>query len=76
MMSALTFVAKTFRQNFLFRFYKHYIIDSIIIVKKFGFEELVRKRGMKFLYIIIGYYTVRDTLIYIVIPYCVARGLF
>lgn len=75
-MSALTFVAKTLRQNLVFRLYKYYIIDSIMIVKKFGFKELVRKRGMKFLYVIIGYYTVRDTLLYIVIPYCVARGLF
>lgn len=75
-MSALTFVAKTLRQNFLFRLYKHYVIDSIILVRKFGFKELVRKRGVKFLYIIIGYYAVRDTLIYIVIPYCVASGLF
>ncbi|MGH7597695.1 MAG: hypothetical protein ACREOI_15200 [bacterium] len=74
-MSALTFVAKTFRQNFLFRFYKYYIIDSIVIVKNSGFKELVRKRGAKFLFIIIGYYAVRDTLLYIVIPYCVARGL-
>jgi hypothetical protein len=56
--------------------YKYYIIDSIIIVRKFGFKELVRKRGAKFLYIIVGYYAVRDTLFYIVIPYCVARGLF
>jgi hypothetical protein len=76
MMSASTFVAKTLRQNLVFRLYKYYIIDSIIIVKKFGFKELVRKRGVKFFYIIFGYYLVRDTLIYIVIPYCVARGLF
>jgi hypothetical protein len=75
-MSTLTFVAKTLRQNLVFRSYKYYIIDSIIIVKKFGFKELVRKRGMKFFYIIFGYYLVRDALIYIVLPYCVARGLF
>ena len=75
-MSAITFVAKTLRQNFLLRLYKYYIIDSILIIKKFGFKELVRKRGMKFFYIIIGYYLVRDTLVYILIPYCVTKGLF
>lgn len=75
-MSAFTFVAKTFRQNFLLRLYKYYIIDSILIVKKSGFKELIRKRGIKFFYIIFGYYLVRDTLVYIVIPYGVASGLF
>ena len=74
-MSAVTFVAKTIRQNFLFRLYKYYIIDSIIIIKKFGFKELIRQRGMKFFYIIFGYYLVRDTLLYVIIPYCVTRGL-
>lgn len=75
-MSAITFAAKTLRHNFLFRLYKYYIIDSILIVKNSGLEALIRKRGMKFFYVIIGYYLVRDTLIYIVLPYCVARGLF
>ena len=74
-MSAITFAVKTLRQNFLFRLYRYYIIDSILIVKNSGFKALIRKRGVKFFYVIIGYYLVRDTLIYIVIPYCIARGL-
>lgn len=74
-MSAITLAVKTLRQNFLFRLYRYYIIDSILIVKNSGFKALIRKRGMKFFYVIIGYYLVRDTLIYIVIPYCIARGL-
>lgn len=75
-MSTLTFVAKTARQNFLFRLYKHYIIDSILIVKQSGCKALLRQRGWKFFGIIIAYYTVRDTLLYLVIPYCVAGRLF
>jgi len=31
-MSAMTLVVKTFQQNFLFRLYKQYIIDSILKV--------------------------------------------
>lgn len=75
-MSALTFVAKTFRHNFLFKLYKYYVIDSILIIKEFGFKTLLRRRGLKFVLVIVGYYLARDTIIYILIPYGVARGLF
>ena len=59
----------------LFRFYKYYIIDSIIIVKNHGLKELFKRRGWKFLLIIVSYYAVRDTVIYIIIPYLVAKGI-
>jgi hypothetical protein len=72
----LTLIAKTVRQNFLFRLYRYYIIDSILIVKKFGFKELLRRRGLKFFLVIVTYYLVRDTLIYIIMPFCIAKGLF
>jgi len=75
-MIMITLIAKTIRQNFLFRLYKHYIIDSILIVKEFGFKELLRRRGWKFFLVIVGYYLVRDTLVYIIIPFCIAKGLF
>jgi hypothetical protein len=51
------------------------IIDSVLIIKNHGFRELARRRGKRFFYAIIGYYTVRDTLIYLVIPFCFAKGL-
>lgn len=75
-MSTLTFVAKTLRHSFLFRLYKHYVIDSILIIKEFGFKALLRRRGLKFVLVIVAYYLVRDTILYILIPYGVARGLF
>jgi len=59
----------------LFKFYKYYIIDSIIIVKKHGLKELFKRRGWKFLLIIVSYYAVRDSLIYIIIPYLIAKGI-
>ena len=59
----------------LFKFYKYYIIDSIIIVKNHGLKELFKRRGWKFLLIIVSYYAVRDTVIYIIIPYLVAKGI-
>lgn len=74
-MKALTLVTNGVRQNLVFRLYKHHIIDSILIVKQHGFKELIRQKGWKVVGVVVGYYLVRDTLVYVVIPYCVARGL-
>ena len=74
-MTALTPIAEAVQQNALFRFYKHTIIDSALILKRYGFRELVRQRGWRFLLAILAYYLVRDTILYVVIPLCVARGL-
>jgi len=62
-------------KNILVRFYKYYIIDSILIVKREGFKALLKKRGWKVFAVVIGYYTIRDTLVYIVIPYLVAKNI-
>lgn len=59
----------------LFRLYKYYIIDSIMIAKNHGIKELFKRKGWKFLLIVISYYAVRDTLIYLVIPYLAAKGI-
>ena len=71
-MTTLTIPAVV-QQNTLFRLYKHTIIDSAFILKRYGFRELVRQRGWKFL--LAAYYLVRDTILYLAIPLCVARGL-
>lgn len=52
------------------------MIDSLLIVKRHGLRELFRQRGWKFVAGVVAYYLVRDTLLYIVLPLCVARGLF
>jgi len=62
-------------KNILVRFYKYYIIDSILIVKREGFKALLKKRGWKVFAVVIGYYTIRDTLVYIVIPYLIAKNI-
>lgn len=71
----MSVAVNTLRKNLLVRFYKHYVIDSIVIVKQHGFKELIHRRGKKFLFAVIGYYAVRDTLVYIVIPFWLARGV-
>lgn len=75
-MKTFTFVNSVAQKNLLFRSYKHYIIDSILVVKNHGFKELVRQRGKKFFIGVIGYYAVRDSIVYIIIPLCIAREIF
>lgn len=75
-MKSLAIISSIIQQSILFRFYKFYIIDSILIVKRSGFKELIRQRGWRVFWIVGGYYLVRDTLVYIIIPYCIARGIF
>lgn len=75
MAMALRLVNKL-KSNFLFGLYKYYIIDSVLIIKREGFKTLIKKRGTKFIYIIIGYYAVRDSIIYLLVPYLIAQGIF
>ena len=63
-------------KNFIIRFYKYYIIDSILIVKREGFKSLLKKRGWKVFAVVIGYYAVRDTILYIIVPLLIAQGIF
>lgn len=63
-------------KNFIIRLYKYYIIDSILITKREGFKALLRKRGWKVLAFIIGYYAVRDTLLYVIVPLLIAKSIF
>jgi len=71
-MKVISIVAHKF---ILVKLYKYYIIDSIIIVKNHGLKELFNRRGWKFLLIIVSYYAVRDSVIYIIIPYLIAKGI-
>lgn len=63
-------------KNILIRFYKYYILDSILIVKREGFKALIKKRGWKVFAIVIGYYSIRDTIVYIIVPLLIAKGIF
>jgi len=61
--------------NVIFRLYKTYIIDSIIIIRKDGFKALFAKRGKRFVMVIVLYYLIRDTILYILIPALVAMEI-
>jgi hypothetical protein len=74
-MSAVSAAVAVVQQNPLFGLYKHYIIDGVVIAKRHGFKELIRRRGWKFLLLIAGYYLVRDSILYVAIPLYLAHGL-
>lgn len=63
-------------KNIFVRLYKYYIIDSILIVKREGFKALLKKRGWRVFAVIISYYALRDGIIYVLIPFLVAQGIF
>lgn len=75
MQPTMTIINKYASKNIIVRFYKYYIIDSIIIVKKEGFKSLLKKRGWKIFAVVAGYYILRDTILYILIPYLAARNI-
>lgn len=58
------------------RLYRYAVLDSLRIVKAGGLRELLRQRGWRFALGVIGYYLVRDTLLYVALPLAVARGVF
>ena len=41
-----------------------------------GFKGLVRRYGWKVLALVLVYYLVRDTLLYLILPYLIARNFF
>ncbi|HKI79789.1 MAG TPA: hypothetical protein VKA26_14710 [Ignavibacteriaceae bacterium] len=62
-------------KNILIKLYKYYFIDSIIIAKREGFKSLLKKRGWKVFAIVVGYYAVRDSIVYLLIPYLITNNL-
>ena len=76
MNTVLTTINHLAAKNFIIRLYKYYIIDSILIAKREGFKAVLRKRGWKVLAIVIGYYAVRDTILYVIVPLLITRGIF
>jgi hypothetical protein len=45
------------------------------IYKKEGFKGIVKKGGWKILFYFFMFYLIRDTIIYILLPYLVVKGV-
>ena len=46
------------------------------VYKKDGFRGLVKKGGWKLLFYFFMFYLIRDTFLYILIPYLIGKGIF
>lgn len=44
--------------------------------RQLGWSGLVRKRGWTFVLLFICVYVIRDTILYLLIPFAIAAGLF
>lgn len=43
--------------------------------RRFGWKGLLRKRGWRLVALVVVYYLVRDTILYILIPLAIAAGV-
>ena len=46
------------------------------VFKEQGFKALVKEYGWKLVLAVFMYYLIRDSILYILIPYLIAKGLF
>ena len=46
------------------------------VFKEYGFKGLVKKYGLKLVLAVFMFYLIRDSILYILIPYLIAKGLF
>ncbi len=45
------------------------------IFRKEGFKGIIKKKGLKILLLFIFAYLIRDTFLYIIIPYLIMKGI-
>ena len=57
------------------RLYRYVVLDSLVILRRHGARELLRRRGWRFAGAVLGYYLVRDILLYVLLPLWLARSL-
>jgi hypothetical protein len=52
-----------------------FIREYVAIWRREGFKALLKKKGWRVVALIIVYYLIRDSILYIFIPYMIAKGL-
>tara|TARA_B100001996_G_scaffold381587_1_gene371318 strand:- start:1146 stop:1343 length:198 start_codon:yes stop_codon:yes gene_type:complete len=59
--------------SFLNNLIPNFVKENIIYLKKNGFKKTIKKLGWKVLFLIFIFYLIRDGILYIIIPYFVAK---
>ena len=49
--------------------------EWIDIIKQDGIKSFIKQKGWKVVALIVGYYIVRDTILYIIIPYLIINNI-
>ena len=52
-----------------------FLAKYVVIFKKSGFKGLIKEGGWKLLFLFFMYYLIRDSILYILIPYLVVKGI-
>tara|TARA_B110000444_G_scaffold32742_1_gene27966 strand:- start:63 stop:257 length:195 start_codon:yes stop_codon:yes gene_type:complete len=53
-----------------------FLQEYIAVFKEDGFKGVLRKGGWKILFYFFMFYLIRDSILYILIPYLVIKGFF
>ncbi len=53
-----------------------FLEEYIAVFKEDGFKGVLRKGGWKILFYFFMFYLIRDSILYILIPYLVVKGFF
>lgn len=53
-----------------------FISDSVEIFRDSGFKGLIKEKGWKFVFYFFMFYLIRDSIIYILIPYLIGKPIF
>ena len=53
-----------------------FLEEYIAVFKEDGFKGVVKKGGWKILFYFFMFYLIRDSILYILIPYLVVKGFF
>ena len=61
--------------SFINKFIPKFLRENIIYFKKNGFKKTLKKLGWKMILLIVLYYLIRDSILYIIIPYFVGKEL-
>ncbi len=62
----------TIKEKLIPKFLRKYVY----YYKEHGFKKTLKKYGWKLFTIIFLYYLIRDSILYIIIPYFVLKGIF
>ena len=53
-----------------------FLQEYVAVFKEDGFKGVLRKGGWKILFYFFMFYLIRDSILYILIPYLVVKGFF